>query len=123
MKKFTVLLLIPLVLASGCEIVCIVPSVDGRIVDAHSGIPVSRAVVTRICSEAPAKTLTGVDGRFKMSGKRRLQPAIGDTLVTPQSYLIEAIGYQPITTNRFQLGWASPEMLNEHLGDIPLVPK
>ena len=85
-------LLLVIALCSGCETVWIVPPASGRVVDARSGQPVSRATITRICTDAPAKTTTHSDGSFRFHGKWHLEVAFGYTLCSTHSYLIEAAG-------------------------------
>lgn len=118
-----VALLVALVLTSGCEMVWVVPPASGRVVDARSGQPVSHAAVTRVCTDAPAKTMTDTDGSFRFHGKRRLQVAFGDTICTPHSYRIEVTGYQSVDTNCFPFGWASVSGLRDNLGDVQIAPK
>ena len=117
------LLLIALVLTTDCESVWIVPPAIGRIVDAQSGQPVFHAAVTRICSDAPAKTTTDNNGGFRFRGKRRLQVAFGDTICAPRSYQIEATDYHTINTNCPSFGWASASGLRDNLGVIQVEPK
>jgi hypothetical protein len=115
-------LLFALALTNGCEMVCVVPPASGQVVDAHSGQPISHAAVSRICSSAPAKTTADKDGNFTFRGKRRLQIAIGDTIVTPHSYHIEAAGYHSVDTNGVSYIWANASGLRDNLGVIPMAP-
>lgn len=116
-------LLIVVLVTSGCESVWVVPPANGHIVDARSGKPIPHAEVTRICTDAPAKTKTDTHGYFKFRGKRRLEVAMGDPLCAPASYRIDAVGYQSIETNGFAFGWANQSSLRHNLGDIQIAPK
>lgn len=118
--RYSIILLLTLILTSGCEVVCTVLPVDGRVVDAGSQLPIAHASVTRICAGTPAKTRTDAGGYFKFHGKRQLQLAIGDTIRLPTSYHIEAVGYQSIETNTFGWGWATTYDKTAHFGEIPL---
>jgi hypothetical protein len=102
--------------------VWIVPPASGRVVDARTGQPVSHATVTRVCADAPAKTATHSNGSFRFHGKWRLEVALGDALCEPHSYLIEAAGYESISTNCFTYGWASTA-LRDNLGEVRITPK
>jgi len=64
MCRFGVLLL-GLVLTTGCEMVYVVPPANGRVVDARSHQPLAQADVTRIHADAPAKTKTDAKGYFR----------------------------------------------------------
>jgi len=117
-------LLLGLVLTTGCELLWRVPPANGRVVDIRSQQPIASAVVTRVCAEAPAKTATDAEGQFRFRGKRALQFFyFGDTLTTPASYRVEAIGYQSFQTNGVRY-WANHSRMFPHsLGEIHLKPK
>ena len=122
MRRFGILLL-GLVLTSGCEMVYVVPPANGRVVDVSSGQPVAKADVTREHADAPAKTKTNAKGYFKFHGKRHLQVALGDPVLIPASYRIEAVGYYSFQTNRFIGLWANRSGLRDDLGTIQITPK
>lgn len=122
MSKLTALLMIPL-LAGGCEMIQTVPSARGRVIDAASGQPVVHAVVVRTSDSASKKKITNAHGEFNFRGKWRLQVALGDTIRTPCSYLIEANGYCSFETNRFLTGFANEGSVVDDLGPIPIVAK
>ena len=117
------LLLIALLVTSGCESVWVVPPANGRVVDIRSRHPVAQAEVTRVSTDAPAKTKTDANGYFKFRGKRTLQVALGDPLCAPASYRIEAAGYQSVETNGFVFDWANQSGLRHNLGEIQIAPK
>lgn len=98
--KLGALLLLVAFLTSGCELLCVVDPAHGRVVDAQTGIPIKGAKVTRICNGYVAKkTKTNHDGYFRFYGKWIVTFPLGDALVLPAIYRVEATGYETSSTN------------------------
>src|SRR4051812_13401530 len=122
MSRFLPLLL-ALLLTAGCESVCVVPPASGRVVDARSQKPIPWAEVTRFHAEKSAKTKTDTEGHFRFHGRRRLEVALGDPVLTPASYRVEAPGYISVETNLFHGLWANQWGLRDDFGTIQLLPR
>jgi hypothetical protein len=116
-------LLLCLLVMTGCELVYVVPPASGRVVDARTQQPVASTKVTRVHAEAPAKCNTDAEGRFRFHGKRHLEVALGDPVLSPASYRFEAPGYIGVETNRFHGLWANQKGLRDDFGTIQLMPK
>jgi hypothetical protein len=117
------ILLVSIDLTIGCEMVYVVPPASGCIVDARSQQPVARAEVTRVHAEAPAKTTTDAKGCFSFHGRRHVQVALGDPVLSAATYRIEAPGYQTLETNRLHSLWANESGLRDEFGTIQMIPK
>jgi hypothetical protein len=122
MRRFGALV-VGLFLTSGCEMVCVVPPATGRVVDARSQQPVPQAEVIRVHVEAPATTKTDAKGYFRFRGKRHLQVALGDPVLSPATYRVEVASYQSIETNRLHGIWANQSGLTDDFGTLQIVPK
>jgi hypothetical protein len=116
-------LFLGLILTTGCEMVYVVAPAKGRVVDARSHQPVAQADVTRIHAYAPAATKTDAKGYFRFRGKRHLQVAFGDPVLSRVAYRIEAAGYDAVETNQFH-GWSANQSgLRDNFGTIQIFPK
>ena len=123
MTKHLGALLLPLALifTSGCEIVCVVPPANGRVLDSRTGQPIHHALVTRTGDEATSHTKTRRDGTFSFFGKHRVEIALGDRILPPNSYEFNAVGYEKFTTNCYYPGFAtSLSTPEDRLGDVGL---
>jgi hypothetical protein len=117
-------LLVVVGMTSGCELIQSVPGARGRVIDVRSGQPIAHAAVVRTCSGVPKKKTTNADGEFHFYGRWRLQVALGDTLRPPRSYVIEAGGYQSLSTNCVSFGWATCcKGETDDFGTIAVTPK
>lgn len=116
-------LLLGLSLTSGCELVYVVPPGTGQVLDARTQKPVAQAEVIRVYARAPATTKTDANGCFRFRGKRHLQVALGDPVLSPAVYRIEAAGYQSIETNRLHGLWANQSGLRDDFGTLRIIPK
>ena len=102
--------------------VYVVPPASGRVVDARSQQPVPQAEVIRVHVEAPARTKTDAKGCFRFRGKRHLQVALGDPVLPPATYRVEAAGYESIETNGLHGIWANQSGLRDDFGTLQIAP-